>query len=175
MTIDIVDQGPEVLTQVSDTGPGLPPSSSIESLFDPYVRGTNARGKGLGLGLATSEGIVEAHRGRAWSAIHAGRLHVLVRAAAPAGRQPVRLARRARSRRRRCHIRDRDRGRRLAEQPQKRQGTLPPRGLPIPALLGKRLHDWIRSIDRQACRPRCVAAYPAGVASTGLMGGLIPR
>src|SRR5581483_5249571 len=64
VTIDIVDQGHDVLTQVSDTGPGLPPSSNIESLFDPYVRGTNARGKGLGLGLATVKRIVEAHRGR---------------------------------------------------------------------------------------------------------------
>ncbi len=64
VTIDIVDQGQEVLTQVSDTGPGLPPNSSVESLFDPYVRGTNARGKGLGLGLATVKRIVEAHRGR---------------------------------------------------------------------------------------------------------------
>jgi len=64
VTIDIVDQGQEVLTQVSDTGPGLPPNSNIESLFDPYVRGSNARGKGLGLGLATVKRIVEAHRGR---------------------------------------------------------------------------------------------------------------
>jgi signal transduction histidine kinase len=59
VTIDIVDQGQEVLTSVRDTGPGLPVDITPESLFDAYVRGPNARGKGLGLGLATVKRIVE--------------------------------------------------------------------------------------------------------------------
>ena len=64
VTIEIVDQGQEVLTSVNDTGPGLPVDIRPETLFDAYVRGPNARGKGLGLGLATVKRIVEAHHGR---------------------------------------------------------------------------------------------------------------
>ena len=48
---------------VSDTGPGLPTDTDPTALFEPYVRGKNARGRGLGLGLATVKKVVEAYGG----------------------------------------------------------------------------------------------------------------
>jgi len=64
VTIDVTDDGYEVTTVVTDTGPGLPPDANIAALFEPYVRGQEARGIGLGLGLATVKRIVDAHGGR---------------------------------------------------------------------------------------------------------------
>jgi len=64
VTIVICDDGREVTTTVADTGPGLPSGTAAASLFEPYVRGERARGKGLGLGLATVSRIVSAHGGR---------------------------------------------------------------------------------------------------------------
>jgi signal transduction histidine kinase len=64
VVIEIVEQRGEVITAVSDTGPGLSPGTDERSLFEPYVRGKDARGRGLGLGLATVKRIVDAHGGR---------------------------------------------------------------------------------------------------------------
>jgi signal transduction histidine kinase len=64
VTIDVSGDGSEVTTVVADTGPGLPPDADMASLFEPYVRGQEARGIGLGLGLATVKRIVDAHGGR---------------------------------------------------------------------------------------------------------------
>jgi signal transduction histidine kinase len=64
VTIDVTDDGSEVTTVVTDTGPGLPPDADTAALFEPYVRGQEARGIGLGLGLATVKRIVDAHGGR---------------------------------------------------------------------------------------------------------------
>jgi CIC family chloride channel protein len=54
----------------------------------------------------------------------------------------------------------------LANNHKERQGTFPPRALPIPALLGKRLHDWIRS------RPAGLAVL-AVVVGVGAGGGAL--
>jgi len=62
--VEIDDQGPDVRVIVADTGPGLPPGIDPAALFQPYMRGPGARGRGLGLGLATVSRIVEAHHGR---------------------------------------------------------------------------------------------------------------
>lgn len=62
--VEIAEQGADLRVTVSDSGPGLPPGVDPAALFQPYMRGPGARGRGLGLGLATVSRIVEAHRGR---------------------------------------------------------------------------------------------------------------
>jgi signal transduction histidine kinase len=57
-----VDAGDRVRIEVRDTGPGLAPGVQ-EHLFEPYVRGPEAKEPGLGLGLATVKRIVETHGG----------------------------------------------------------------------------------------------------------------
>jgi len=51
-----------VQIKVADTGCGIPKEEQ-EHLFEPFYT-TKKEGKGLGLGLATVEGIVERHRGK---------------------------------------------------------------------------------------------------------------
>jgi two-component system sensor kinase FixL len=48
---------------IRDTGPGLP-QANAEQLFNIFK---STRGSGLGLGLAISRDIVEAHGGRLWA------------------------------------------------------------------------------------------------------------
>jgi two-component system OmpR family sensor kinase len=63
-----VDAGEESVTvSVSDEGPGIPPPER-ESIFDPLVRGANARATrgGKGLGLFIARRVVEAHDGTIW-------------------------------------------------------------------------------------------------------------
>jgi signal transduction histidine kinase len=47
---------------VEDSGPGLPPEV-MARIFEPYVRGPEARERGVGLGLAIVKRLVEAHGG----------------------------------------------------------------------------------------------------------------
>ena len=51
----------EILVQVIDNGPGV---RDTEKIFDAFV---TTKGKGMGIGLAVSRSIVEAHSGRLWA------------------------------------------------------------------------------------------------------------
>jgi len=52
----------EVAIEVRDDGSGIPPEI-LPRLFEPFLT-TKESGKGVGLGLAVSENIVERHEGR---------------------------------------------------------------------------------------------------------------
>lgn len=53
--------GPYVVLRVEDTGAGMTPQV-LDKIFDPFFT-TKGFGKGIGLGLATSQGIVRSHGG----------------------------------------------------------------------------------------------------------------
>jgi signal transduction histidine kinase len=55
---------PHLVVSVRDTGPGLDPSR-VESMFDPFY---TTKAEGLGMGLAISRSIIEAHQGLLWAA-----------------------------------------------------------------------------------------------------------
>ena len=65
--------GPGVVTvSVADRGPGLAPGEE-QRVFEKFYRGGDAPpGKGVGLGLTISRGIVMAHGGRIWAENRAG-------------------------------------------------------------------------------------------------------
>lgn len=67
VTVSLARRGGEVVTSVSDRGPGIPPEE-ISLLFQPYSRMGLARRprERLGLGLYIAKGLVEAHGGRIW-------------------------------------------------------------------------------------------------------------
>lgn len=61
----------EVIVEVGDRGPGLPPGEE-QRIFDKFYRAKSAREGGVGLGLTICRGIVEAHGGRIWAENRSG-------------------------------------------------------------------------------------------------------
>jgi len=60
--------GDEVQIRVEDRGPGIPPAD-LTRVFDKFYRTQHSgQDTGVGLGLAISHGIVQAHGGRIWAA-----------------------------------------------------------------------------------------------------------
>ena len=65
--IGAVVSGDNLLVTVSDKGPGLPKGQQ-DSIFEKFTRGSRESATpGVGLGLAISRAIVEAHHGRIWA------------------------------------------------------------------------------------------------------------
>ncbi len=61
--VSIVQANDRVAIQVDDEGPGLP-QGAADRLFEPFVRGDTARGKGgLGLGLTLARAVARGHNG----------------------------------------------------------------------------------------------------------------
>ena len=67
-------EGGQMIIQVIDNGPGIPPSDQ-PYIFDKFYRGSNVVGdiSGTGLGLAIVKSIVENHQGRIWVEFNARR------------------------------------------------------------------------------------------------------
>lgn len=68
VTVKAHQQDGELIIEVEDNGPGIPPEKS-ELIFQPYHRLDNQAEHlgGLGLGLALSKMLVELHHGRIWA------------------------------------------------------------------------------------------------------------
>lgn len=62
ITIESVVRGSELLFHVTDTGPGIAPED-LPKIFERYWQSGLKAKKGMGLGLAISQSIVEAHGG----------------------------------------------------------------------------------------------------------------
>lgn len=62
LTVEVDDNSSEIIFNVIDTGMGIP-EENMDKLFTPFFT-TKGIGKGTGLGLATTYGIVKMHKGR---------------------------------------------------------------------------------------------------------------
>jgi signal transduction histidine kinase len=67
INISIHSEGNQVILEVTDQGPGIPPADQPH-IFDKFYRATNIGPdvEGSGLGLAIVKNIVESHQGRIW-------------------------------------------------------------------------------------------------------------
>jgi signal transduction histidine kinase len=66
ITLGAAPRGGEVCVSVSDTGEGIPPER-LDAIFERYSQIERTDRGGLGLGLYTSQRIVEEHGGRLWA------------------------------------------------------------------------------------------------------------
>ena len=66
VSIDVHSEGPQIIFQVKDTGPGIPRDEQTH-IFEKFYRASNVGGtKGSGLGLAIVKSIVDSYHGRVW-------------------------------------------------------------------------------------------------------------
>src|SRR4029450_5862954 len=65
LTVTSGQRGSEVVVEIDDDGPGIPPEH-LGRIFDPFFT-TNHTGAGTGLGLSLAIGIVESHGGRLYA------------------------------------------------------------------------------------------------------------
>jgi signal transduction histidine kinase len=65
ITIRAFPQGPQLMLQIEDNGPGIPPEAQAR-LFERFyrVRTTEDQVQGTGLGLAMVKSVAEKHNGR---------------------------------------------------------------------------------------------------------------
>src|SRR4029453_7115672 len=61
LTVSSRQDGSEVVVEIDDDGPGIPPQH-LGRIFDPFFT-TKVTGAGTGLGLSLAIGIVESHGG----------------------------------------------------------------------------------------------------------------
>jgi len=67
ISIDAQVRNSDIEVSVRDNGPGIPPGSE-QAIFEKFTRGQKeSPTPGVGLGLAVSKAIVEAHGGRMWA------------------------------------------------------------------------------------------------------------
>jgi PAS domain S-box-containing protein len=67
--IETLHTGSDVRVGVQDQGPGIPPDK-LDTIFDTFF---TTKASGIGMGLAISRSIVEAHGGRIWAENHPDR------------------------------------------------------------------------------------------------------
>ncbi len=64
-----MDESAQVVISVQDSGPGIDPEN-LDHLFEAFY---TTKPHGLGMGLAISRSIIEAHGGRLWATVNAPR------------------------------------------------------------------------------------------------------
>ena len=61
VTVSLIDKGKDIVIQIADEGPGIPPEELV-ALFERFHRGETAKA-GYGIGLSMAKDIVSAHHG----------------------------------------------------------------------------------------------------------------